>query len=189
MGLGLSKLLGKLIVSCNVNEFGIRKRMIGFENANTFLRRLDKNSMIPILKRNGAKIGNNCDIEAPLIFHNCLDYSNLIIGNNCHIGKNCFFDLRGKVIIEDNVIISMQTTFITHQDVNKSDLRSIYPAKQDNILIKNDSFIGANSTILKGVVVGIFSFVAAGGVVVNNVEPHTLVGGVPAKKIKDLPEA
>ena len=35
------------------------------------------------------------------------------------------------MIIEDNVVISMQTTFITHQDLNKSELKNIFPAEVD----------------------------------------------------------
>jgi acetyltransferase-like isoleucine patch superfamily enzyme len=186
MGLGIAKILIRCNVFLNIHLFAVRKKVLGFENACAFLIRLDKNSMIPVLKRNGAKIGNVCDIEAPLFFHNCNDFSNLIVGNNCHIGKNCFFDLRGKITIEDNVVISMLTAFITHQDINKSELRYIYPASQEDILIKNNSYIGIRSTILKGVVVNPYSIVAAGSVVLKNVESFTIVGGIPANIIKKI---
>lgn len=186
MGLGIGKILIKCNVCWNVQMFSIRKRTFGFENANAFLRRLDKNSMIPILRRNGAQIGNGCDIEAPLFFHNCNDFSNLIVGNNCHIGKNCFFDLRGKVVIENNVVISMLTSFITHQDLNNSELRNIYPACYKDIMVKNNCFIGAGSTILMGIIINQFSIVAAGSVVLRNVESNTIVGGVPARVIKKI---
>ena len=170
----------------DVKEFCLRKRILGFENANAFLRRLDKNSIISILVKNGASIGTGCDIESPLIFHNCSDFSNLIIGNNCHIGKNCFFDLRDKVIIEDNAVISMQCTFITHTDINKSELRKIYPTTQAPIYIERNTYIGANSTVLEGVRIGENSILAAGSVVIEYVPPYTMVGGVPAKIIKNL---
>jgi len=184
MEFGITKLIRKIQVCWNVNEFGLRKRILGFENANSFLRRIDKNSMVPILKRNGSTIGFDCDIEAPLIFHNCIDFSNLVIGSNCHIGKNCFFDLRGKVILEDNVVISMQTTFITHQDLNKSELRKIYPASTGDIKVKHNCYIGVNATLLKDVVINEFSVVAAGSVVTKNVPSYSVVGGTPAKMIK-----
>jgi len=187
MGLGITKLFRKLQISWNVNEFSIRKKLLGFENANAFLRRLDKNSMIPILKKYGSSIGIDCDIESPLLFHNCLDYSNLIVGNNCHIGKNCFFDLRSKVQIDENVVISMQSTFITHQDMNKSGLKAIYPATTKAIHIKENCYIGTGVTILQGVQLGESSVIAAGSIVTKNVEPYTMVGGVPAKFIKALP--
>lgn len=188
MSFGITKLLGKLLVLWNVNEFGIRKKIFGFENANAFLRKIDKNSMIPILKRNGASIGINCDIEAPLIFHNCHDFSNLIIGNNCHIGKNCFFDLRDKVVIDENVVISMQSTFITHLDMNKSLLHLSFPASNAPIHVGKNTYIGANSTILQNVTIAENCFLAAGSVVTKDVSSFTMVGGVPAKFIKILPK-
>jgi acetyltransferase-like isoleucine patch superfamily enzyme len=186
MGFGITKFLRKLQVSWNVNEFSIRKKLLGFENANAFLRRLDKNSMIPILTRNGAIIGNNCDIEAPLIFHNCQNFSNLFFGNNVHIGKNCFFDLQNKVIIEDNVVVSMQTTFITHIDMSKSELHYLFPPTHSLVRVSKNSFIGVGSTILKGVTLAENCFVAAGSIVTKNVDSYTMVGGVPAKLIKVL---
>lgn len=186
MGFGITKLLRKLQVLWNVNEFSFRKKLLGFENANAFLRRLDKNSMIPILKRNGASIGINCDIEAPLIFHNCHDFSNLIIENNCHIGKNCFFDLRDKVVLEKNVVISMQSTFITHLDMNKSELHLSFPASHAPIHVGKNTYIGANTTILQGVIIAESCLLAAGSLVTNNVPPLTMVGGVPATFIKNI---
>ncbi len=185
-GLGLRKKFKSVISSINLFRFSIRKWIFGFEYANLFLKRLDKLSLHLILKKNGAKIGINCDIESGLTFHNCKDYSNLSIGNNCHIGKNCFFDLREKVEIDDNVVISMQTTFITHQDLNKSELRKIFPASKKKIIVKDNCYIGTNVTILQGVVINEFSVVAAGSVVIKDVPHHSIVGGVPAGFIKKV---
>ncbi|MGD0340559.1 MAG: acyltransferase [Bacteroidales bacterium] len=184
MGLGIIKILKGIQVFWNVNEFGIRKKLLGFENANAFLRKLDKCSMIPILKKNGAIIGINCDIEAPLIFHNCQNFSNLVVGNNCHIGKNCFFDLCDKVVINENVVISMQSTFITHLDMNKSELHFLFPASHAPIYVGKNTYIGTNSTILQGVILSESCFLAAGSVVTKGVPSFTMVGGVPAKFIK-----
>lgn len=139
-----------------------------------------------MLRKNGAVIGDDCDIEVPLIFHNCHDFKNLSVGNNVHIGKNCFFDLRDSITIENNVVISMQATFITHMDMSKSALTKKYPPVHKPILIKNNSFIGANVTILMGVTLGEFSMAAAGAVVANDVESETIVAGVPAIPKKKL---
>lgn len=159
---------------------------MGSDNANLFLKKVDKISVLLILRRNGAIIGEDCDIETGLTFHNCKDYSNLIIGNNCHIGKNCFFDLRGNINIKDNVVISMQCTFITHIDMNKSELSQNYPSSAGKIIIYNDCYIGANSTILMNTKLGNHSFVAAGSLITKNIPEFTMVGGVPAKKIKGI---
>jgi acetyltransferase-like isoleucine patch superfamily enzyme len=186
MGIGISKTLNKLLISKNKLEFYFRRKIFGFENANTIFRRIDKNSAISILRANGAVIGNNADIETPLLFHNCTDYRKLRLGDNCHIGKNCFFDLREKITIEDNVVISMQTAILTHQDLTNSGLSKIYPSKSKEVLIKKNSYLGANSIILMGVTLNEGSFIAAGSVVNKNVFSYTVVGGVPAKFIKRI---
>ncbi len=185
-GLGLFRKLRVVYANINLFRFWWRMTFLGFDVANQFIQRVDKVSLKLVLCKNGATIGQNCDIETGLVFHNCKNYKNLIIGNNCHIGKNCFFDLRGKVIIGDNVVVSMHCTFITHQDMNKSPLRQLYPATFSNIIIKNNSYLGVNSTILQGVTVGRSCIVAAGAVVKSDVKELSLVGGVPAKFIKKL---
>ena len=80
----------------------------------------------------------------------------------------------------------MQTTFITHIDMTKSLLSEIYPVKSKKIIIKDNCYIGVNSTILMGVVLGESSFVAAGSLVLENVNQGYMVGGVPAKILKKL---
>lgn len=185
-GLGLSVKLRFLLAKYCVLRFWLYKKFLGFDVANHFITTVDKISLKLILQKNGAQIGHNCDIETGLTFHNCQDYSNLIIGNNCHIGMSCFFDLRGKVIIEDNVVVSMKVTFITHQDLSKSDLSILFPATSCNINVKHNCYIGAGALILKGINIGESSIVAAGAVLVNNVEPYSIVGGVPARKISSI---
>ena len=93
---------GLTLAYINLLKFYLLKYIINFETANLYIQRVDKQSLQLILKKNGAKIGSNCDIETGQIFHNCKNFSNLKIGNNCHIGKNCFIDLRGEIIIENN---------------------------------------------------------------------------------------
>lgn len=186
MGLGITKFLIKQNIRKNLFIFFLRRKVLGFDNANSMLKRVDKNSITEILIRNGAEIGDNCDVESGLIFHNCNDYKNLKVGNNCHIGKNCFFDLKGQITIENNVVISMKSTFITHLDLSKSELSKFYPEKIKNILIKKNTYIGTNSTILMGVTLNEGSFIAAGSLVLKDVAKYTVVAGVPAKKIKDV---
>jgi len=185
-GLGLYQKYRLFIAYLNLMCFWLRKTLIGFDVANQFLQRADKYSVLLILIKNGATIGRDCDIETGQVFHNCKDYSNLIIGNNCHIGKNCFFDLRDKINLGDNVVVSMKNTFVTHIDISKSRLTHIYPNVSKPIIINDNAYIGVSSTVLMGVEVGKNSFIAAGAVVVNNVVANTMVGGIPAKKIKDI---
>lgn len=171
----------------NLIRFNLKKYFLGFDVANIFVQHIDKISLQLILKRNGAQIGNKCDIETGLIFHNCHNYKNLNIGNNCHIGKNCFFDLRDRIIIDDNVVISMQCSFFTHLDMSKSILSKEYPSSSSSIHISNNVYIGARSIILKSVDIGEKALVAASSTVMHNVSPFTMVAGTPAKLIKNLP--
>lgn len=184
MRLGISKYIIKVNTRINLAIFKIKKRTLGFENANAYMRRLDKNSIIPILKTHGAIIGNNCDIETPLTFHNCKDFTNLVIGSNVHIGKECFFDLEGKITVEDNAVLSMRTTLITHVSMGSSILSTTYPYTKADILIKKSSYIGASSTILLGVTIDENSIIGAGSIVNKNIKANSIVAGSPAKEIK-----
>ncbi len=185
-GLGIGKKYRLVIAFINLIRFTIRKYLLGFDTANLFLQRVEKISLQLILKKYGAKIGENCDIETGLIFHNCKNYSNLNIGNNCHIGKNCFFDLRDKIILNDNVVISMQCTFITHMDMTKSCLSTLYPSLSKKIVIHENCYIGAKSMLQMGVELGECSLVASNSMVNKNVEKFTVVGGIPVRLIRRI---
>ena len=67
--------------------------------------------------------------------------------------------------------------------------RRDYMAYAKPVRIGNDVWIGGNVTILPGVTIGNNVVVAAGAVVTKDIPDNTLVGGVPAKKIRDLEPA
>lgn len=60
------------------------------------------------------------------------------------------------------------------------------PRCEDRVIIEDDVFVGARSLIMKGVTIGTGAVIAAGSVVTADVAPHTVVGGSPAKPIRDL---
>lgn len=91
------------------------------------------------------------------------------------------------LVIKENVAIGPRVTMITHSDPTPSELIKLYPIIDEQIIIEENVWIGANVTILPGVKIGRFSVVAAGSVVTADVMPFTLVAGVPAKLIKKLP--
>lgn len=187
MGIGFRKNINKLYIFYLKANFKTRKIFLGFENANIFLVRVDKRVLVPILRSNGAAIGDSCDIESGIIFHNCKDkFKNLSIGNNCHIGKNCFFDLKDKIVMKDKVTVSMGSKILTHLDMGKSELSKIYPPVQKSVVINNNCYIGAGATILMGVELGENCLVAAGSVVTKSFPANSLIAGVPAKLMKIL---
>ncbi len=90
----------------------------------------------------------------------------------------------GGIIIEDNVLIGPKVNLITeNHSLNPNDRKSLICKP---IVIKHNAWIGAAATILPGVTVGENAVVAAGAVVAKDVLPNTIVGGVPAKIIKNI---
>jgi acetyltransferase-like isoleucine patch superfamily enzyme len=177
IGIPVSKIL--LLINLIFRFF-----FLGFENVNNFISTLPKSNIIFVLRLFGAKIGKNCKIESGLRFHNCKQgYENFIVGDNCHIGKDCFFDLRDKIKIENNVVISMQCTLLTHIDMNQSSNKKQFPVTNLPIIIKSNSYIGARSILLMGVVLGKNSFVGASSLVNKSILDFNIVVGVPIKKI------
>lgn len=116
---------------------------------------------------------------------------NISVGDNVYIGKNCFFQTtHGKIIIGSNVMFGPRVHI--HGGNHKYNKVGVYmysvhdkePGEDGVVQIEDDSWIGSNALILKGVKIGQGSIVAAGAVVIKSVEPYSIVGGNPAKLIK-----
>lgn len=109
-------------------------------------------------------------------------------GNTLHLGNNVFANHGltvmsiGTITIEDGAMLGPEVGLFTVNH-EPQDVRVIYTGE---IVIKRNAWIGARASIMPGVTVGEGAIVASGAVVTHDVEPHTLVAGVPAKKIKDL---
>jgi 2,3,4,5-tetrahydropyridine-2,6-dicarboxylate N-acetyltransferase len=122
-----------------------------------------------VLVRDMVEIGDHCVImmgavlnigavigERTMIDMNVVVGGRAIVGKNCHIGAGTV--LAG--VIE--------------------------PPSADPVIVEDDVLIGANVVVLEGVKVGKGAVVAAGSIVVKNVEPYTVVAGVPAKMLKKV---
>lgn len=98
----------------------------------------------------------------------------------------CFFRIRYGLKIGSKTVIAPGVRIIDHDhDTNpKKRHENIFPGKE--IVIGENVWIGYDSTILKGVNIGDGAIVAAGSTVTKDVKSNTLVGGIPAKKIKEL---
>ncbi len=113
-------------------------------------------------------------------------YTKLVIGKKCLITPDCYFDIGGKITIGDNVGIGPQTTIITGTHQIGPYARRMGALYRQDVEIGEGVWIGARCTILPGVKIGNGVVVAAGAVVTKSIPGNMLIGGVPAKIIREL---
>ncbi len=145
----------------------------------------DKNVTIQKIHGGSIEIGSKNEF---LYGVQLLSYGGKIsIGNNCSISPYSIIYGHGKgTIIGNDVLIAAHSIFIpaNHNFANKEININQQGLNSKGIIIADNVWIGARVTVLDGVKIGKGSIIAAGSVVVNDVEPFTVVGGVPAKFIK-----
>lgn len=107
---------------------------------------------------------------------------NITFGKNVFINSSCHFQDQGGIKIGNGVFIGHNVVLATATHDLKPGMNRKLSYKP--IVIEDNVWIGSNATILQGVKIGEWSVVAAGAVVTKNVEPFTVVGGIPAKFIK-----
>ncbi len=128
-------------------------------------------------------IGKESRIGSNVILTNSLYEGNLIVGQRCMIGSNSYLNNEKNIILENDVCISSDVKLITHRQWHSPLLGG--ESYFNEIVIKNNCFIGPGSILMPGVVVNEWTTVLANSSVINNLESKILAGGVPAIKIKD----
>ncbi|MBQ9674335.1 MAG: acyltransferase [Bacteroidaceae bacterium] len=110
-------------------------------------------------------------------------------GNNVSIHTMCYFDGLGGIEIGDNVSIAHQSSLVSfdHTYLDSSTPIKYNQVEKGKIVVNDDVWIGCGCRILKGVIIHSRSVIAAGAVVTKDVEAHSLYGGIPAKRIKNIP--
>lgn len=139
----------------------------------------------------GAKIG-----DGTKIWHFCHVMGGAEIGAHCTLGQNVFIASRVTignhvkiqnnvsvyegVILEDYVFCGPSMVF-----TNVKTPRSAYPRNTEYLTtrVKHGASIGANATVICGVTIGEWAFIAAGAVVTKDAPPYGLMAGVPAQRI------
>lgn len=157
-----SELILNGYLTLNANKMG--------NNGRSSILRMDENS---ILECNGFCFMYGADI---ILFKG----AHLILGQDSFINSDCKIRCHQEITIGEGCAISHDFT------VMDSDAHEIEGSKNTNpVHIGNHVWIGTRVTILKGVTVGDGAVIAAGAVVVKDVPAGSLVGGVPAKVIKE----
>jgi acetyltransferase-like isoleucine patch superfamily enzyme len=153
------------------------------------------------------KVGNDTVLDCKVLFES--GGGEVIIGNRVHIGSSTII-CRTKIEFKDNIFVAWGTCFYDHNshsidyrerenDITQQlqDYRSgkifIENKKWDvveskPIMISSNAWIGMNCIILKGVTIGEGAIVGAGSVVTKDVPAWTIVGGNPARVIKEIPD-
>jgi acetyltransferase-like isoleucine patch superfamily enzyme len=106
------------------------------------------------------------------------------IGKNVFINHGCTFLDLGGITIEDDVLIGPKVNLLSEGHPLEPDGRKVL--ELNRVLIRRNAWIGAAATVLPGVTVGENSIVAAGALVTKDVPDNTVVGGVPAKVIREI---
>ena len=121
----------------------------------------------------GARIGRGCSFGQNVFVGN-----DVTIGNNVKVQNNV--SIYDAVHLEDDVFCGPSMVF-----TNVYNPRSAVTRKDEYRVtrIRKGATLGANSTIVCGVTVGEFAFVAAGAVINRDVKPYALMAGVPARQI------
>ena len=141
------------------------------------------------LKKKFISCGTNVDVP----YNTAFGDFNIIVGNDVFIGPGCrLMSNSAPIIIGNHVMFGPNVTIITSDhrtDVIGRLMKGIpsseqLPKNKGKVEFKGDNWVGANSTILKGVTINRGAVIAAGSVVTKEVPAYSIVGGNPAKVIK-----
>ena len=134
-------------------------------------------------KLTGKPMNDTLDIFPPF-YTDC--GKNIKIGNHVFFNSGCKFQDQGGITIDDGALLGHNVVLATLNHCMIPEQRAnLEPAP---IHIGKNVWIGANAMVLPGVTIGDGAVVAAGAIVTKDVPANSIVGGIPAKKIKNVPE-
>lgn len=109
---------------------------------------------------------------------------NITIGKNVFINACCHFQDQGGITLGDGCLIGHNVVFATfNHGFAPADRASLYPAP---IVLGKNVWVGSNSTLLQGIRIGDNAVIGAGSVVTKDVPANTIVGGVPARILRQI---
>jgi maltose O-acetyltransferase len=110
------------------------------------------------------------------------------IGTASFVNYRCFFDAHAPITIGARTAVGMGVMFATSTHELGPHRERAGDLTSAPIVVGDGCWIGTSAVVLSGVTIGDGAVVAAGAVVVDDVEPDTVVGGVPARVLRRLSE-
>lgn len=166
------------IISYIKGQLLVIKRTLNVLYIDVFIRIIPSRTIRKIMLRQlGAQLGKHVDFyRYPEIRNPKL----LKIGNHCSIGRGVLLDARSGIEISNNVTISSYALIWSlHHNYNDINFKPVGGKVEIGAYV----WICSRVIILPGVKIGEGAVIAAGAVVTKDVEPFSIMGGVPAKKI------
>ncbi len=143
---------------------------------------------VRVLRLAGFRIGHGTVLwGTPTILGSGDLYGRLQIGRDCWVNVGCLFDLNAPITLGDRVALGQQVMILTNTHRIGGPARRAGNLAALPVQIEAGAWLSTRCTILPGVTVGAGAVVAAGAVVTRSVPPHTMVGGIPAQPLRELP--
>ena len=135
-----------------------------------------------VIGNGSITIGRFLMSRGPLYLKSVND-GKLTVGEDVFFNHNCSITCAEKVTIGNHCMFANNLVIVDHDhEVGKDGVTGTLASKP--VIIEDKVWCGANVTITKGVHIGAGAVIGANAVVVNDVEAHAIVAGVPAKRIK-----
>lgn len=138
-----------------------------------------------------VSLGIPCGIHSNVVLESGVkigDYSYVNsgtrVGKNVTIGKYCSIAYNCLIGMGDHPVDFVSTSPFTFGENNVFNKEIAWDDYNRKVVIGNDVWIGSNAIIMQGIKIGNGAIIAAGAVVTKDVQPYSVVGGIPAKEIK-----
>jgi acetyltransferase-like isoleucine patch superfamily enzyme len=142
---------------------------------------------VALLRRVGVHIGEDTVLGGHMRISGARHAErNLRIGSTCFINEGCRFEVGGRITVGDRVYIGQDVTLLTTTHEVGPHEQRCGPVLIAPVSVGDGAWLGAHCVVLPGAHIGAGAIVAAGAVVTGPVPPDTMVGGVPARRLREL---
>ena len=136
-----------------------------------------------------VSLGAHCHLEHDIYFKFDGTWApgpSIVIGDRVFIGFGCEFNARKRIQLGADCLVASGCKFIDHDHGTSArdlPMNQQTGGVEEEIVLENDVWLGANVIVLKGVRIGRGAIIAAGAVVTKSVAPFEIWGGVPARQL------